>query len=1206
MSLFAFFLFTLLVLSSSCCSATRFEYQNEYIQRKTMLDLASKIGINYGRQGNNLPSPYQSINLIKSIKAGHVKLYDADPESLTLLSQTNLYVTITVPNHQIISLGTNQSVAEDWVKTNILTYYPQTQIRFVLVGNEILSVQDRNITANVVPAMRKIVNSLRSHDIHNIKVGTSLAMDTLRSTFPPSNSTFREEITEEFISPLLRFLNGTNSYFFVNLQPYFRWSRNPMNTSLDYALFQSNSTYTDPLTGLVYHNLLDQMLDSVIFASTKLGYPHIRIAISETGWPNSGDIDETGANIFNAAIYNRNLINKITTNPPIGTPARPGLPIPTFVFSLFNENQKNGSGTQRNWGILHPNGTPIYDIDFSGQKPLTGFNPLPKPTNNIPYKGQVWCVPVQGATESELDEALRIACGQSNTTCAALAPGRECYEPVSITWHASYAVSSYWAQFRNQNVRCYFNGLAHETTTNPDSSFFTIASSFSSFSSSSSSLPRASTKMSSSSSLGSSTILSHVSPSRESHLLRFRFGDGHRRRFPSSRRFRIHSVSKEKEVSSSSSFLKSSSLSGDDGALQSSEWKAVPDIWRSSAEKYGDKVALVDPYHDPPLRLTYKQLEQEILDFAEGLRVVGAKADEKIALFADNSCRWLVSDQGIMATGAVNVVRGSRSSVEELLQIYRHSESVALVVDNPEFFNRIADTFTSKASPRFMILLWGDKSSLATQGMQIPVYSYTEITKLGQERRTQFSGSNETRNSEYESIHSDVTAAIMYTSGTTGNPKGVMLTHRNLLHQIKHLSAYVPAEVGDRFLSMLPSWHAYERACEYFIFTRGVEQMYTSIRFLKDDLRQYQPHYLISVPLVYETLYNGIQKQIASSSAARKFLALTLIRVSLTYMEMKRIYEGMCLTKEQKPPMYIVALVDYLWARVVATLLWPLHMLAKRLIYNKIHSSIGISKAGISGGGSLLFHIDKFYEAIGVNLQNGYGLTETSPVICARTLSCNVLGSAGHLMHGTEFKVVDPETNNVLPPGSKGIVKVRGPQIMKGYYKNPLTTKQVLNESGWFNTGDTGWIAPRHSTGRSRRCGGLIVLEGRAKDTIVLSTGENVEPLEIEEAAMRSSLIDQIIVIGQDQRRLGAIIIPNKEVAERVDPETSKLTKEKLKSLVYEELRKWTAECSFQVGPVLIADEPFTIENGLMTPTMKIRRDKVVAKYKDDIHKLFS
>ncbi|CAN8270494.1 unnamed protein product [Cochlearia groenlandica] len=719
---------------------------------------------------------------------------------------------------------------------------------------------------------------------------------------------------------------------------------------------------------------------------------------------------------------------------------------------------------------------------------------------------------------------------------------------------------------------------------------------------------------SSSTSIGNSILVSTFSSPPDSRLPNLRFTLDYNAFTLRRRRLRVQ----EKETRRCSPFLedeeeRSLSSSSSSSLSDSDEWRSVPDIWRSSSKKYGEEVALIDPYHDPPCTFTYTQLEQEILDFVEGLRVIGVKADEKIALFADNSCRWLVADQGIMATGAVNVVRGSRSSVEELLQIYCHSESVALVVDNPEFYNRIAETFSYKAPLRFVILLWGDKSSLVTVGRQIPVYSYNEIKNFGQERRAKFAGSNDAGKYEDEFINPDDIATIMYTSGTTGNPKGVMLTHQNLLHQIRNLSEFVPAEAGERFLSMLPSWHAYERACEYFIFTCGVKQMYTSIRFLKDDLRRYQPHYLISVPLVYETLYSGIQKQISTSSATRKFMALTLIRISLAYTEMRRVYEGFCLTKKQKPPMYIVSLVDWLWARVVAFVLWPLHMLAEKLVYKKIRSAIGVTKAGVSGGGSLPMHVDKFFEAIGVNVQNGYGLTETSPVVSARRLHCNVLGSVGHPIKDTEFKIVDYETGTILPPGSKGIVKVRGPPVMKGYYKNPLATKQVIDEDGWFNTGDMGWIVPQHSTGRSRNCGGVIVLEGRAKDTIVLSTGENVEPLEIEEAAMRSDLIQQIVVIGQDQRRLGAIIIPNKEAAEgaakqnisHVDYEINKVNKEKLTSMVYEELKKWTSECSFQVGPVLIIDEPFTIDNGFMTPTMKIRRDKVVDQYKDEIDRLY-
>ncbi|XVE84664.1 hypothetical protein DITRI_Ditri17bG0031300 [Diplodiscus trichospermus] len=680
-------------------------------------------------------------------------------------------------------------------------------------------------------------------------------------------------------------------------------------------------------------------------------------------------------------------------------------------------------------------------------------------------------------------------------------------------------------------------------------------------------------------------------------------------------KFRVFCETKTQElqIRRCSPLLEKASLSSN-GVLVSDEWKAVPDIWRSSAEKYGDRVAVVDPYHDPPTTMTYKQLEQEILDFAEGLRVIGVEPEEKHALFADNSCRWLVADQGIMATGAINVVRGSRSTVEELLQIYNHSESAGLVVDNPEFFNRLAGKFCSKATMKYIIVLWGEKSCLASDETRgVPIFSYKEILKLGRESCDALIDSHDARRGyKYEAISSDDIAALVYTSGTTGNPKGVMLTHKNILHEIVNLAVLGPAKVGDRFLSMLPTWHMYERACEYFIFTRGVEQVYTNVRNLKDDLKHYQPDYMISVPLVYETLYSAIQKQISASPSARKLIALSFIKVSLAYTELKRIYQGLYLTRDWKQPSYLVAMLDCLWARIVAAMLWPLHVLAKKLVYEKIRAAVGIKKTAKSGGGSLPVHIEKFYEAIGLEVENGYGLTETSPCIAGRRPNYNVLGSVGHPLPHTEIKIVDSETDEILPPGSKGVIKVRGPPVMKGYYKNPLATRQAIDEDGWLNTGDIGWIAPHHSVGRSRLCGGVIVFEGRAKDTIVLSSGENVEPLEIEEAALRSTLIQQIVVIGQDQRRLGAIIVPNKDevlkaakVSFIIDADAFDIDKDKMTGLLYEELRKWTSECSFQVGPILIVDEPFTIESGLLTPTMKIRRDRVVAQYKEEIAELY-
>ncbi|CAL5347778.1 unnamed protein product [Camellia sinensis] len=434
--------------------------------------MSNRIGINYGRLGNNLPSPYQSIELIKNMKAGRVKIYDADPEILRLLSGSKLQVSIMVTNDQISNISSNQAIADQWVLENVLAYYPDTMIRFILVGNEILSYnssQDRQIWHHLVPAMKRIKNSLVAENIRNIKVGTPLAMDILGSTYPPSSGSFRSDISHQVMLPLLHFLNRTNSYFFIDVYPYFPWSADPVNMSLDFALFRNggNLTYADPVSKLNYTNLLDQMLDSMIFAMAKLGYQNVRLGIAETGWPNGGDIDQIGANVYNAATYNRNLIRKMTARPLLGTPARPGVAIPTFIFSLYNENQKSGPGTERHWGLLYPNGRPVYELDLRRNRVESGSRRLPEPENNTPYRGKIWCVAAEGADEAELESAIMNACGEGNERCEALDPGRECYEPVLVTAHASYAFSSYWAKFRNTSASCYFNGLAIQTTVDP-------------------------------------------------------------------------------------------------------------------------------------------------------------------------------------------------------------------------------------------------------------------------------------------------------------------------------------------------------------------------------------------------------------------------------------------------------------------------------------------------------------------------------------------------------------------------------------------------------------------------------------------------------------------------------------------------------------------------------------------------------------------
>lgn len=445
--------------------------------------LSSKIGINYGQLGNNLPPPYKSIELIKSMNAGGVKLYDANPEILTLLKGTNLQVSIMVQNHEISILARNQTRADEWIQTNVLPYYPQTMIRFLLVGNEVLSYfsgENRQMWFDLVPAMNNIKASLKALNIKNIKVGTPLAMDALQSSFPPSTGAFRSDVSGSVILPMLQFLNRTKSFFFIDVYPYFPWSQNPNRINLDFALLNQNSNsnpnfkFTDPGTGLTYTNLLDQMLDSIVFAMAKLGFSEIPLLISETGWPTAGDVEQPGANIFNAATYNRNLIQKLTAKPPIGTPARPGIAIPTFLFALFDENQKTGPGIERHWGLLQPDGTLIYEIDLAGRRLEKGYKPLPAPENNAPYKGEVWCVAVKGASMAELWSAMSYACGEGNGTCEALVAGGECYEALSVSRRASYAFSAYWAKFRSEGASCYFNGLAQQTVRDPSKFFLFI------------------------------------------------------------------------------------------------------------------------------------------------------------------------------------------------------------------------------------------------------------------------------------------------------------------------------------------------------------------------------------------------------------------------------------------------------------------------------------------------------------------------------------------------------------------------------------------------------------------------------------------------------------------------------------------------------------------------------------------------------------
>ncbi|PSR94952.1 Glucan endo-1,3-beta-glucosidase [Actinidia chinensis var. chinensis] len=431
-------------------------------------EISQTLGVCYGTLGNNLQSLSKSVQLIKGLNAKRVKIYNADPEILEALKGTNLQVSIMVPNELLSNISKNQTLADVWVRSNVAPFIPAVKIQYLLVGNEILSSSDEVTHISLVPAMHRIRASVKAMGFKKIKIGTPLSMDVLESSFPPSNGTFRAEFSGRIMKPLLQFLNRTKSFFFLDVYTFFPWASDPVNIKLEYALMSAtNITYIDPGTGLTYTNLLDQMLDAVVYAMKRVGFPDIRLFIAETGWPNGGDIDQIGANIYNSATFNRNIIKKLTAKPAVGTPARPGIALPANIFALYNENKKTGPGTERHFGLLYPNGSNIYPIDLSGKMPESEYQLLPMPTNNEPYKGKIWCVVAEDANRTDLGSALGYACGQGNGTCDPIRPGGKCYRPNSLVRLASYAFSSYWAQFRKVGGTCYFNGLAVQTTKDP-------------------------------------------------------------------------------------------------------------------------------------------------------------------------------------------------------------------------------------------------------------------------------------------------------------------------------------------------------------------------------------------------------------------------------------------------------------------------------------------------------------------------------------------------------------------------------------------------------------------------------------------------------------------------------------------------------------------------------------------------------------------
>ncbi len=512
---------------------------------------------------------------------------------------------------------------------------------------------------------------------------------------------------------------------------------------------------------------------------------------------------------------------------------------------------------------------------------------------------------------------------------------------------------------------------------------------------------------------------------------------------------------------------------------------------------------------------TYADAARAVHGVARALAARGVRPDDRVALIAENSPRWFHAYAGILAAGGVVVPRGIDISDDELLYILEHSECRVAFAENGTVAARLPD---------------------GIETIRLDAPDFPEPEAVDDETLQRYAAVRQP----------DDLVVILYTSGTTGRPKGVMLEQRNIAHNMRTLPSLVGMEAGDIWVSVLPSWHTFEQTVELCGFGIGCTTVYSDKRRLKDDLRKHRPHFFASVPRIWEMIYDGARGAIRKRGPVVRGL-------------FRAAYAG-----------------SRLWARGNPLGL-PLHALGKALFYEKIRAATGSRlKVAISGGGYIPTHIDEFFVTVGITLLVGYGLTETAPVVALRVPDDNVLGTIGRAVPETELRI-----------GPAGTLQVRGPQVMRGYFKEPELTEAAIDADGWFDTGDLARL-----TGK-----GDIIFVGRAKETIVLSGGENIEPDPIESSILRSPRIHQVMLVGQDRKTLGALIVP--------EPDT-KPTEDEIRADLEQRTGVPGGFRTFEgVHKFAVLGEPFSFENGLLTQTLKMKRNVIADRYADVIDGLY-
>jgi len=528
-------------------------------------------------------------------------------------------------------------------------------------------------------------------------------------------------------------------------------------------------------------------------------------------------------------------------------------------------------------------------------------------------------------------------------------------------------------------------------------------------------------------------------------------------------------------------------------------------LLQESVIKYPSLAALKAVKGDgSPLLLTYAELYNAVRELGTGLISVGLRPGQHVALVCENHWRWRVTDLAILGCGAVDVPLSLRAGERELEYMLVHAECEVAVVENEAALARV--TAVRKSLPKLRRVICMDLAGprrLEGETARVLVHPWDDVVRKGATRLAK-------GDRQFDLRAAAVTAAdiatIVYTSGTSGRPKGVVLTHGNIMHNVTTMPTAIAPQPGMTWLSVLPVWSAFERIAEYCSISFGTTIAYSqpSEWRMLEDLALHKPAYLVVEPVLLADLQRGRERRrgLVGRLAVRfeKFYAVFAGFIAGRYPRFRR---------EERA-------LEILAAILPLALLAPLKALTHPLLRKRITALTGGSlRAIVCGGAPLAAWLDRWFYAAGITVLEGYGLTEASPVISVRSEGAPVLGTAGQPLPYTEVKVIGDDGAE-CPRGVKGRIVVRGPQLMLGYHRDDAATREVLSNDGWFATGDMGLLTLD---------GNLVVL-GRSRHTITLRSGERLEPEPLEALIAESPYVQDAVVVGENREVPAVLVVP--------------------------------------------------------------------------------